>query len=57
MLIRSIVNGGRAEVDVKSAERLIASGYWVSEEPVKPKTVRKPRTRKTAPVEEPKPEE
>ncbi len=53
--IKSLLNGGVAEVDDETAARLVESGHWVKADSVTSKT-RATRARK-APVEEPKPEE
>lgn len=55
MLIRSILNGGSAEVSDSYGKKLIESGAWESAEAA-PKRTRKPRAKK-APAEEPKSEE
>lgn len=54
--IRSLLNGGVAEVDDETAARLIESGHWVQAGSAPAKS-RATRARKAAPVEEPKSEE
>lgn len=57
MKIRSVLNGGVAEVDDEFGKQLIEAGSWEADE-AKAAPVRKPRApRKPAPVEEPKSEE
>jgi hypothetical protein len=53
--IRSLLNGGVAEVDDETAVKMIESGHWVKADSV-PAKARATRARK-APVEEPKSEE
>lgn len=55
MKLRSTVNGAVVSVGDSSVKNLVDSGFWVVAD--EPKPVRKPRVKKTAPVEEPKPEE
>lgn len=55
MIVRQILNGGVAEVDDEFGAELIAGGGWVVHGEAAP--ARKPRARKTAPVEETQVEE